>query len=682
MVVVESHSSSATGEAGARRSALVSPPKPKVTFRVGVVGHRPNRLDQSKIGELQKTLHELLLVIRESTQCARHRTAAFCGEGDDQATLRIVSPLAEGSDRLMVEIALELGFELQCPMPFPRAEFENDFKPPQSLSPDSLDQFRELLEQAATGRRLVTFEMDGSRQDEAAAYRATGRVVLNQSDVLFAVWDGKPAAGVGGTVETLHEAVLYNVPVVWIDALEPERWQLLKTTKELERKELERDQAMRGHSENMKPESRCVPTPRPTDVADLRNEVQKVLHPQSSANVGSLAHLGPSKDQTTLEAYLQESRPSQNWGVLWKPFRDFFGDWKFKFQQLKIAPFEATIEDQWKKVEAKTGFGAWIDRQLLDYYAWSDKLADYYADAYRSSFIAAFLFGGFAVLFALLASPITRMNPASDEFRFWDSFFVALELATILFIFWVISHGRRKIWHGCWLNYRLVAELVRHIRFLMPLGGGRPFPRVSPHLGAYGNPEHTWMYWYVRAIERQVGLPPAVVDAKYLTGYTAFLAEMIDGQLDFHRTTERRSVNIDRRLKTASELLLVGTLVACILHFLLDMPLGLHGHFGFLRSPLIVCAAVFPAFGAALAAIRDQGEFHRLSMRCRAMVERLLKFKEELSEIQARTAANGSALPATSASLIEVAQGVIHLMVDEVLDWRIVFLDRPLETRA
>jgi hypothetical protein len=50
------------------------------------------------------------------------------------------------------------------------------------------------------------------------AYSVAGRIVLNQSDLLIAVWDGGKPAGGGGTVETLREAVHYHVPALWIDA--------------------------------------------------------------------------------------------------------------------------------------------------------------------------------------------------------------------------------------------------------------------------------------------------------------------------------------------------------------------------------------------------------------------------------------------------------------------------------
>jgi hypothetical protein len=666
------------------------PPKPRLVFRVGVIGHRPNRLDPNKIEELKQSLRELLLVIREATQCARNQGPGFASEGKAEATLRIISPLAEGTDRLAAQVALDLGFELQCPMPFPQVEVENDFRPPKAVHENALSEFRQLLERAKESAQLVTFEMDGSRENEEGAYSATGRVVLNQSDVLLAVWDGKPAAGAGGTVETLHDGLKYLVPIVWIDAAEPRNWQLLRGPQELDRKERERDRLNREKTDGAKHDARCIPDLQPTAIRDLRNEVRRVLDSQFTAvSAISAPHAGEG-DRTSLAGYLRERRPTKNWGFLWKPFRDFFNAWKPQGPRLQIPIFEDVVTLDWMREEKKTGFGTWINSQLLPYYAWSDKLADFYADAYRSSFVAAFLLGGFAVLFALL-STVLRSPERSEEFSFVDAFLVTMELVMILFIFLVISLGRRKIWHGRWLNYRLVAELIRHIRFVAPLGAGHPIPRLSPYLSEYGNPAQTWMYWYARAIEREIGLPSARLDADYLKGYTAFLQELIDGQIDFHRTTQQRSVNIDRHLRIASELLLGGTLIACILHLSLDLRYGLHIHLGLnigsgvidgFRQFLTVCAAVLPAFGAAFAAIRDQGEFHRLGMRAGAMAGRLEQARFELSQIQADPSAVRVASPPKSIALADLAQRVVQLMIDEVLDWRVVFLDRPLETRA
>jgi hypothetical protein len=102
-----------------RSSPTQNPPKPNLVFRVGVVGHRPNRLNRDKIPDLEEKIRELLVIIREATLCARRHAGVFCGGATATAVMRIVSPLAEGTDRLAARVALDAGFELQCPMPFP-----------------------------------------------------------------------------------------------------------------------------------------------------------------------------------------------------------------------------------------------------------------------------------------------------------------------------------------------------------------------------------------------------------------------------------------------------------------------------------------------------------------------------------------------------------------------------------
>ena len=136
--------------------------------------------------------------------------------------LRAISPLAEGTDRIFAEQALELGFKLCCVLPFPQAEFENDFAAGKALENDSLVPFQGLLAQAAT-----RFELDGIRRPEGEAYGAGGRMVLNQSDLLIVVWDGKRLGKRGGTEETFDEALNRGVTVAWIDADAPHQWQLL-----------------------------------------------------------------------------------------------------------------------------------------------------------------------------------------------------------------------------------------------------------------------------------------------------------------------------------------------------------------------------------------------------------------------------------------------------------------------
>lgn len=171
-------------------------PTMEVPMRVGFTGHRPNRLH---IGEerIRGRLDEVLEFLRADTRRAEH-----------DATTTAVSPLAEGSDRLFAESALEHGLVLEALLPMPIDEYIGTFED-QSTTPH----FRALL-----ARAHLTHELPGSRADSKGAYEALGHAMVDACAVLVTVWDGKPAAGRGGTPEVIEYALSRGRRVIWIDA--------------------------------------------------------------------------------------------------------------------------------------------------------------------------------------------------------------------------------------------------------------------------------------------------------------------------------------------------------------------------------------------------------------------------------------------------------------------------------
>jgi len=74
------------------------------------------------------------------------------------------------------------------------------------------------------------------------------------------------------------------------------------------------------------------------------------------------------------------------------------------------------------------------------------------------------------------------------------------------------------------------------------------------------------MSWYVRAVERALGLPGAVVDKAYLDGYLKHLADLVKGQIRYHHDTACRCHNMEKRLHYSGITLLGLTVLACITH--------------------------------------------------------------------------------------------------------------------
>jgi hypothetical protein len=160
-------------------------------------------------------------------------TQFYARENIEAPLLRIVSPLALGSDRLVAEEALALGYKLYVPMPFSRAEYERDFhgtdhaEAPDAVpvtAEEDLRQFQELLARADQDWMSLDGDYHGKThggRDEDwrdRAYEAVGRFVVRNSDIVIAIWNGERAAGRGGTQEIIDYATKVGVPVWWIHA--------------------------------------------------------------------------------------------------------------------------------------------------------------------------------------------------------------------------------------------------------------------------------------------------------------------------------------------------------------------------------------------------------------------------------------------------------------------------------
>jgi len=172
------------------------PSRPVPTLRVGVTGHRANKLGPAVAERL-----------RPLVRAALEHVQALC------TLLRIVSPLAEGADRLVAREGLALGAELLAPLPFPRLFYRRDF-----VDPASLAEFDALILRATT-----VIELDGcydTEETRKVAYAAVGEFVVDESDVVIALWDGEPSGGYGGTAEIVDSARRKGRPVLWLPTLD------------------------------------------------------------------------------------------------------------------------------------------------------------------------------------------------------------------------------------------------------------------------------------------------------------------------------------------------------------------------------------------------------------------------------------------------------------------------------
>ena len=197
-----------------------------MTFRLGAVGHRFNRLQNANFEKLRKVIHFVLRDVQKSIE----RAIGTRGQFKPFKSIRyiLMSSLAEGSDQMFAQEALNLGFELHALFPFAQREYENDFGPSSNGLNGSVSEFRKLLQVARKRRLLTTTELQGNRTDSGAAYAAASESILSQSDLLIAIWDGGGPEGKGGTYDSMLSAMEKALPTIWIDACSPHQPHELK----------------------------------------------------------------------------------------------------------------------------------------------------------------------------------------------------------------------------------------------------------------------------------------------------------------------------------------------------------------------------------------------------------------------------------------------------------------------
>lgn len=113
-----------------------------------------------------------------------------------------VSALAAGADQLFARLILAAGHDLEVVVPCDGYDSTFD---------DGGATFRSLLVRATKVRHLPFPE------PSEEAFFAAGKAVVDGSDLVLAVWDGKAAKGLGGTADVVAYAKETHVAVevIW-----------------------------------------------------------------------------------------------------------------------------------------------------------------------------------------------------------------------------------------------------------------------------------------------------------------------------------------------------------------------------------------------------------------------------------------------------------------------------------
>ena len=375
-------------------------PPPALGFSVGITGHRADRItDQERVSA---RLEDILLAI----QATLDEIAAGPLFQGGHHPLRMLSALAEGTDRLGAAAALKLGQTLEVVLPFEPDEYERDFE-----ASASRDEFRVLL-----GRAEASIILDGDPQDRPRAYEASGMTMLDNCDLLIAVWDGGAARGRGGTREIIGQAARRAMPVIIIP---PD-----------------------GSSAVI----RGSVSAEPMRLLDVPQQSLDVLPDIIASLVGTFGDVSEEADWRKLA----ETPPDPVFHEAYPLLLKLAGvrPW---FRRKSAAPPASELAEVPPP-------GA-----LAEAFTWWDSAAIRSAQAFRSAVIVNFSLAALAVVLA--ASGVIAGH--------YKWFFVVAEILTIILLLVNAMSASRQRWQERWLESRQVAELLRVCSMLRSVGIGR-----------------------------------------------------------------------------------------------------------------------------------------------------------------------------------------------------------------
>ncbi len=566
------------------------PRRPALSLRLGVTGHR--HLPSEAIGSLAAQVETVLGALASAIGgIGGSLDNPFAG---GEPNLTILSQLAVGADQLVAQVGMASGWSLAAVMPFSPDRFFRDFDEPDR------ERFVALLDQCE-----ASWHLPGDGEEAQQAYALAGEATVAQSDLLIAIWDGATARGPGGTADVVDHAIRRGVPVVHISATGAHDATLLWAG-------IDSMPSALLHRHN-------VPR-RPADQATLTATVEALL--LSPAEAAERRYLAEFAAERLPRVCLRLEYPVM-------------------LAVAGVRPLRRTDLLPARSMDAGDA--------LDEAYCWADRLADAYAQVYRSGSVFNFAAAAAAVLVALLGFLAPHLKLA----------IVAVELLLIVGLIANTMIGNRREWHRRWLDYRYLAEQLRVMRSLKRLNVATPMTDVAAHLR-----EARWTDFYAAAIWRQL-TPATIADQPALAALAAEAIADIKDQISYHRANSARMHLLDHRLHQAGTLLFHATIAVGLIS-LVGLAAGIDLIVSHVKLFTFLSAAL-PTVGGALFGIRGQGDFAGAAGRSSRTAARL-----------ERSAASLCTAPFTLGRTARIMEDAAISMLDDLGEWRAAYTYRKL----
>jgi hypothetical protein len=573
------------------------PPKPRLALTLGVTGHRLTRAATAEDGGAAPRPFDIASVAKALEAAFAAAAAGLAAIGAEARAsfseappiMTLISSLAEGADRIAARAALDAGFALDVVLPCPAPIYAQTF-----VDDASREAFASLSARARATLILPLAGDSAAPLDERlpATFEAAGLTMLAQSDILVAVWDGKPADGRGGTGQIVEEAARRGAPVIVVDP---------------------KDGA-----------TRLLWVEEPADAATARRALDIAPRPLTPALAELIARIvGPplaAEERAGLRRYFA-----------CRVGADASRRASYVFDGRDLEAPRA----QWPHVSAAVGESA-TNRTAAKRYAQAllaaEDVAQRHAGAYRRLFLASSAATVLASAFVASAARFHELHLIAAAFEFLT---VALVGGLVLF-------ATRRRWHHQWFEARELAERLRVVAPAWLLGAWPS--HLKPAQAA-------WPGWCARAVARE--LPLFAGEIGDLTGEIRdILAALVDEQFAYHVANAERLERRDHVFEGIGIGLLAASLVNNAVYFavrLFDAP-GLESY----ESWGLAAAIFLPAVATAAYGVRLFGDYEDLARRSRRTAAALHALQARMVGALDLRALRGVAEAATLAMLSDL----------------------------
>ena len=521
---------------------------PRIALTIGIVGHRAEKIAKTR-ADIAATLNTLLRQISTETskacppyQAKYHETgpvdfSSHCPYCPDEPLISVISCFASGTDLLGAQAARDCGLELDAVLPFSledgHLECQADGEEKNYDKLTTAARSMRILGQARASHDLV------SRQ---RAFDLAGRIMLAQSDILIAVWDGGLSAGRGGTRDCIDQALRLGIPVIHILSTDPTQVDLLSfDDNKTAYSERHVDDAIRH---------RLAPGAdgRIEAIGKLLDQLIKPFFTPIDSQGAAPAH-----SRSLLKSL--DKNPDKNHGknhrhedcLAMKIFLEDQGKIKNVDQTAVRKEMErllALLKPFGDKALPGNNTASSLSR-LFTAFATADTLANFYATRFRWAVRVIFIAAAASLILAALSTLDPHMlHIDPSKFHLVLGFF---ELAALAVMVWTTVDGRKKHIHRRWIDARDIAERVRLSSVFWTLGIW-PWPLSET--------KH-WIGWYVRGHLREQALCDTRDGKDWFHETKGILGILLNEQIGYHKKTTEKM----HRISTILERVTFGCLL-------------------------------------------------------------------------------------------------------------------------